>query len=284
MENKFSSRQRSTWSLIVVAALFIIVPFLTWYLTWFGRSLSDEQIAKYLAEENNPRHTQHALSRIVDGINKGDPGVKKFYPQIVALASSPVAEIRQTAAWAMGQDNTSEEFHGALLRLLEDSEPLVRRNAALQLVRFGDAKGRPELRAMLQPFNVSSPGKGRIASSLAEGSPVKSGALVARLMSDSDRAQEVRAPVGGQINKRLKHEGDAVSSGDTIVLIAPDRTTIAEALRALYYVGSADDLTLIEPYAQGAATTDQELRKQAALTGEAIRSRAGESSPNGRRQ
>ena len=91
------SRQRSPWPLIVVAALFIVVPFLTWYLTWFGRGLSDQEIAKYLAEGNNPRHTQHALSRIVDGINRGDPNVKKWYPQIVGLASSPVAEIRKTA-------------------------------------------------------------------------------------------------------------------------------------------------------------------------------------------
>jgi biotin carboxyl carrier protein len=268
-----SSRQRSTWPLIVVAALFIIVPFLTWYLTWFGRDLSDEQIAKYLAEENNPRHTQHALSRIVDRINKGDSGVSKFYPQIVVLASSPVAEIRKTAAWAMGQDNSSEEFHQALLKLLEDSEPLVRRNAALQLVRFGDTRGRPELRAMLQMFAVISPAAGKIKSSLTEGSAVKSGALVARL-GDSERMQDIRSPVDGEVNKVLKREGDQVSAGDTIVLIAPDRTSAAEALRALYYVGSRDDLEFIEPYAQGAATADQDLNRQAVLTVEAIRERA----------
>ena len=42
----------------------------------------------------------------------------------------------------MGQDNKSEEFHQALLSLLNDNDPLVRRNAALQLVRFGDGSGK----------------------------------------------------------------------------------------------------------------------------------------------
>ena len=44
------TRQRSTWPLIILAALFIIVPFLTWYTTWFGRDLSDAEIDRVLAE------------------------------------------------------------------------------------------------------------------------------------------------------------------------------------------------------------------------------------------
>src|SRR6266581_2263534 len=95
------SRQRSTWPLIILAALFIIVPFLTWYTTWFGRDLSDAEIAKYLADEKNPRHIQHALSQIEARIEKGDPNVKKFYPQVIALTKNPVAEIRKTTAWVM---------------------------------------------------------------------------------------------------------------------------------------------------------------------------------------
>jgi len=45
----------------------------------------------------------------------------------------------------MGYDNKSEEFHQALLKLLRDTEPLVRRNAALALIRFSDASGRADL-------------------------------------------------------------------------------------------------------------------------------------------
>src|SRR5712692_5506530 len=124
--------RRASLPLIILAALFIIVPFLTWYLTWFGRDLSDQDIAKYLADEKNPRHMQHALSQIETRIEKGDAGVKKFYPQIVGASKSPTAEIRKEAAWVMGQDNTSPEFHQELVALVNDAEPLVRRNSALQ--------------------------------------------------------------------------------------------------------------------------------------------------------
>src|SRR5205085_8458411 len=125
-----ATRRPSNLWLIIVAALFIIVPFLTWYLTWFGRPLSDEKIAEYLADENNPRHIQHALLQIEERIERGDAGSKKFYPQIIASSKSSVPEVRKTAAWVMGQDNRSEEFHGAVVQLLNDDEPLVRRNAA----------------------------------------------------------------------------------------------------------------------------------------------------------
>src|SRR5437867_781748 len=195
-----AARKRyGNWPLIILAALFIIVPFLTWYGTWFGRNLSDEDIAKYLADEKNPRHIQHALTQVETRIEKGDPSAKNFYPQIVSLTGSPFAEIRKTAAWVMGQDNRSEEFHRALLKLLSDSEPLVRRNAALQLVRFGDASGRPELRAMLQPFEVKSPMTGTVVSILGQGSNIRAGALLARIRDTSHAIQEFRSPLDGQI-------------------------------------------------------------------------------------
>src|ERR1700674_4990940 len=117
------TRHPLTWPLIILAALFIVVPFLTWYLTWFGRDLSDDEIAKYLTDEKSPRHIQHALSQIEARIEKGDPNVKKFYPQIVSVSKSPTGEIRKTAAWVMGQDNSSPEFHQALAGLLDDAEP-----------------------------------------------------------------------------------------------------------------------------------------------------------------
>lgn len=181
-----AKRPSNIW-LIIVAALFIIVPFLTWYFTWFGRSLSDEKIVEYLADEKHPRNIQHALTQIEARMEKNDPAVKKFYPRIVELAKSPSGEVRKTVAWVMGQDNKSEEFHRALLSLLSDGEPLVRRNAALQLVRFTDANGkpdgsgRPELRAMLQPFEVKSPINGTIVSILPVGSNLRAGALLARI-------------------------------------------------------------------------------------------------------
>jgi hypothetical protein len=144
------------------AALFIIVPFLTWYFTWFGRALSDDKIAEYLADDQHPRNIQPRARQIELGWKRTMRDVKKFYPRIVELTKNSNTEVRKTVAWVMGQDNTFEEFHRALLSLLNDSEPLVRRNAALQLVRFNDAKDTrrlrpPELRACCNPSKPSHP-------------------------------------------------------------------------------------------------------------------------------
>lgn len=268
-----SKPRRASLPLIIVAALFIIVPFLTWYGTWFGRNISDDEIATYLADEKNPRHIQHALSRVEERIERGDPTVKRFYPQIVALTKSPTGEIRKTAAWVMGQDNKSEEFHQALLTLLNDSEPLVRRNAALQLVRFGDASGRPELRAMLRPFETKSPIAGTVVSVLSQGSKISAGGLLARIRDASNAVQEFRSPLDGSIGPVSVKEGETVGTGQTIAWLIPDAATIDGALQALAYVGTKDDLPLVEEFSQGIASSDIQIKQQAALTAKTISSR-----------
>lgn len=284
------AKRPSNFWLIIVAALFIIVPFLTWYFTWFGRSLSDEKIVEYLSDEKKPRNIQHALTQIEARMEKNDPSVKKFYPRILELAKSPSAEVRKTIAWVMGQDNTSEDFHRALLELLKDPEPLVRRNAALQLVRFGDAAGRPELRAMLQPFEAKSPIAGTIVSILPVGSELRAGALLARIRVTSPPAspithhpspitvsgdvQEFRAPVDGEIASLAVKEGDAVSVGQTIATLKPDRASVSAALRAFAYIGTAEDLPFVESLTQTAG--DADIASQASTTAKAIRSRSSQ--------
>ena len=263
--------RRASLPLIIVAALFIIVPFLTWYGTWFGRDLSDQDIAAYLAEEKNPRHIQHALSRVEERIERGDPAVRKFYPQIIALTKSPTGEIRKTAAWVMGQDNKSEEFHHALISLLNDNDPLVRRNAALQLVRFGDGSGRPELRSMLQSFETKSPIAGTVVSLLAQGSRITAGGLLARIRDSTNAVQEFRSPVDGAIGRLALKEGDAISAGQTIAWLTPDRATVSDALQALAYIGTKDDLPAIESAAHENPRGD--LAQQAAAAARAIKSR-----------
>ena len=263
--------RRASLPLIIVAALFIIVPFLTWYGTWFGRDLSDQDIAAYLSDEKNPRHIQHALSRVEERIERGDPAAKKFYPQIIALAKSPTGEIRKTAAWVMGQDNKSEEFHQTLLSLLSDSDPLVRRNAALQLVRFGDGSGRPELRSMLQSFETKSTIAGTVVSLLSRGARIKAGGLLARIRDPSNAVQEFRSPVDGAIGRLAVKEGDAVSAGQTIAWLTPDRSTVNDALQALAYIGTRDDLPAIEQCSQADASA--ETAQQAAAAAKAIKSR-----------
>lgn len=271
-----TKRKGASWPLIILAALFIVVPFLTWYGTWFGRDLSDEDIARYLADDKNPRHIQHALSRVEERIEKGDPSARKFYPQIVLLGKSSFAEIRKTVAWVMGQDNTSPEFHQALVTLVADSEPLVRRNAALQLVRFADPAGRAELRAMLQPFEAKTTIAGNMTSLLAEGSKVKAGGLLARIRDASGTVQEFRSPVDGAISKLVVKENENVTIGQTVVWLTPDHATVSDALRALSYVGETDDLPLIRNYTNENVTKDAELGQQAQIAVKAIAARAVE--------
>jgi hypothetical protein len=264
--------RRASLPLIIVAALFIIVPFLTWYGTWFGRTLSDEEIATYLADEKNPRHIQHALSRVEERIERGDPTAKKFYPQIIALTKHPTGEIRKTTAWVMGQDNKSTEFHQALVSLLSDSEPLVRRNAALQLVRFADASGRTELRSMLQPFEAKAPLAGSVTSLLPPQSKISAGGLLARIRDPSNALQEFRSPLDGAVGQLAVKEGDTVTAGQTIAWLTPDRATVSDALQALAYVGTKDDLTSIEACLQ--ADRSVEVQQQAAAAVRAIKGRA----------
>src|ERR1041385_2949924 len=258
-------RPNNIW-LIIVAGLFIVVPFLTWSFTWFGRNLSEQDLATYLADARTPRHIQHALLQIEERIERDDGSAKKFYPQIVASSKSAHAEIRKTAAWVMGQDNKSDEFHRALIDLLKDEDPLVRRNAALQLVRFtdanghADASGRPELRAMLQPFVAKTPLAGHIVSLLPVGSAVRAGAMLARIRDSSGNVAEFRSPVDGVVAALEVKENDSVQSGQTISSINPDRATLLNALQALAYVGTKDDLQLVEACTKidaGAETTQQ---------------------------
>jgi multidrug efflux pump subunit AcrA (membrane-fusion protein) len=149
----------------------------------------------------------------------------------------------------------------------------VRRNAALQLVRFGDASGRPELRSMLEPFEAKSPIAGSVVSLLVQGSRIKSGGLLARIRDTANAVQEFRSPVDGSIGTLSVKEGGAIAAGQTIARLVPDRATVSDALQALAYVGAKDDLPAIESCAQANAGT--EIAPQAAAAAKAIRARSG---------
>jgi hypothetical protein len=260
----------------ILAVLFIVVPFLTWYLTWFGRPLSDSTIGEYLSDSKNPRHVQHALSQIVTRVERGDPSVKRLYPQIASLADHPVAEVRVTAAWVMGQDNTSNQFHQALSRLLQDSQPMVRRNAALGLVRFGDGSGRHELMMMMRPYNVPAPEEGTTAINLQQGKPVGQGTLLARIKLSNGEEREVRSPLPGEIGTILVRDGMRVEKGSELVVLRPEPDAVWEALRALYLVGRAEDLPDVDRYAEGGGNMPDHIRQQAVMTAKAIRGRIGQ--------
>lgn len=266
-------RVRASGPILILAILFVVASFLTWYFTWFGRGLSDSEITQYLVDEKHPRHVQHALLQIQQRIERGDQTATRWKPQIVALADSPETEFRLTVAWLMGADNESEEFHVALKKLLGDSEPIVRRNAALALVRFNDSSGRGELLAMLQPFTVNAPAAGILQSSLSSGSLVSRGTLLGRIEQPRGEVVEIRSPLLGKLDRLLVANGASVSKDEPVLTIKSDEQSVWEALRGLSVIGEEEDLSLIERYAKGEQSTSDRIKQQAALAGNAIKSR-----------
>ena len=261
------------WLMLFAAAL-VLVPFLFWHGTWFGRSLTDAQIGEYLENPEKPRRIQHALSQIADRIVVGDPSMAQWYPRVVALASSPVAEIRVTAAWVMGQDNRSQQFHQALVQLVQDPEPMVRRNAALSLVRFGDGRGKPVLVQMLQPLTVTAPSAGVLSLRQKEQDAVDVGSLLARVSGDAGEPVDVRSPVAGQIRRRLQEDGARVTAGEPVFELESSAEQVWESLRALYLAGDPEDLPDVERFARSQPGMPERVRQQARITAQAIRRRA----------
>jgi hypothetical protein len=272
-------RLRASGPILILAVLFVLAAFLTWYFTWFGRSLSDADITTYLADQQHPRRVQHALLQVQERIARGDANVRQWYPQVVRLAGDSETEFRLSAAWVMGFDNRAQEFHQALLGLMKDAEPIVRRNAALSLLRFGDATGRDELRAILQPYALEAPTSGVVESSLKEGSPAARGSLLIRLRQADGATVEVRSPLPGRVERLAAPTGAIVAAGETLLTLTSDEESVWESLRGLSLVGDKDDLTVLEQYERGTAPGPQRadrIKKQAALTAKAIQSRIAE--------
>src|ERR1700685_1147966 len=170
--------------------LIVLMPFLFWWNTWFGRQLSDKQLTEYLQDDKTPRHIQHALVQSGERMTQHDTSVTQWYPQVVSLASHPVEEVRNTDAWVMGQDTSGTGFHEALLKMLADPSLMVRGNAALSLVRFGDASGRPQILELLQPATVTAPQSGKIVDTSAVGTAIRQGGIVAKLQ-EGGRTTEI---------------------------------------------------------------------------------------------
>ena len=264
--------KRSALLLVLLAVLMVMVPFFTWYLTWFGRRLSDRQIAEYLSQTEKPRKAQHALNQIALRLNQGDKSIREWYPKIIRLAEHEAVPLRVTIAWFMGLEGRSDEFHQTLLMLLHDPEPIVARNAALSLVRFGDARGRPQLRRMLAPHMILAPANGWVSFRLQVGDPLDQDTLVARINRGEEEAVEIRSGLPGTLRSKLIEEDAPVREGTPLLLVSPSREHVWEALRALYLVGEPDDVSLIRTYERGmpGVSEVEEIRRQARQTREAI--------------
>src|SRR5262249_25828599 len=169
-------------------------------------------------------------------------------PQLIALSGNPETEFRLTVAWLMGFDNKAPQFHDALLKLLKDPEPIVRRNAALALVRFEDSSGREELVSVLRPYVLKAPVEGMVESSMREGATVARRTLLARIQEPDGKVVELRSPLPGRIEKIVPN-GTQLKRDEDLLTINSDEQSVWEALRGLALVGTADDLPLIQSYA-----------------------------------
>lgn len=269
---RMSTRNRLLFFL--TAWLIVLMPFLFWWNTWFGRQLSDKQLTEYLQDDKHPRHIQHALVQIGERMGRHDPSVTRWYPEAVRLATYPVEEVRNTDAWVMGQDTSGTGFHEALLRMLNDSSPMVRGNAALSLVRFGDTTGRPQIVALLQPATVVASQGGKVMDSSAIGTAIHQGGIIAKLQA-GDQTIEVRSPISGRLRTLTAQTGQTVAAGAEIATIDPGTDQVWEALRALYLVGQPQDLPDVQRYEREVPEIPDHIRQQALETEKAIRERAG---------
>jgi multidrug efflux pump subunit AcrA (membrane-fusion protein) len=262
--------RRAYFLVTLFAVLLVLFPFLFWHGTWFGRSLRDSEIDSYLDNfRDKPRNAQHAVVQIGERIGRGDAAARRWYPKLIETASSQSLELRQTAAWLMGQDHTYEPFHDALRKLLADPSLMVRRNAALSLSNFHDDAALPELRAMLRPASIPAPAAGVVKFRLKEGEYVNPGTLVARVGDI-----EVRSPLPGEVRALSIRDGSEVKPGDALADISVDKEHVWEALRALHTIGRSDDLEDVQRYARGVPGMPEKVQQQAALTLQEIQGRA----------
>ena len=266
-----SPRNRALF--FVTAWLIVLMPFLFWWNTWFGRQLPDKQITEYLQDEKHPRHIHHALVQLGERMGRRDTPAKQWYPELTRLASHPVEEVRNTDAWVMGQDTSVPAFRETLLNMLHDPSAIVRGNAALSLVRFGDSSGRPDIVALLQPARIVCPTAGRVTDADKVGTAIHQGGLIAKIQ-DGQQTTEVRSPISGRIRSLFVSPGSTVAAGADIATVDPCDEQVWEALRALYLVGQVDDLPSIRSYQRELPEISDRVRQQANLAEKAIRGRA----------
>ena len=250
------------------ALLLVLFPFLFWYYTWFGRPLTASDLDQYFADKSKPRHAQHALVQLSDRLMRHQ-NVSHWYPNVIEQAASPNLELRETAAWVMGQDPTYAPIHETLLRLIRAPEPMVRRNAAPALAAFGDAAARPELVDMLQLYTVRASTAGKLKYRLKADDYVNPGTLVGHIGD-----VEVRSAVPGAVRSLDRQDGDTVKPGDPLAELSADPNHVWEALRALYLVGQTADLEAVQRYTRLAPGIPDRVVRQAESTTVAIQGRA----------
>jgi hypothetical protein len=264
---------RSKLLILTVLLIGIWIPFQFWYGVWFGRDLTDEQLAIYLGSDSKQRLVQHALSQIGESMIAGDPTVRQWYAHIAGLVDNPSTSLRAQAAWVMGQDNTSEIFHTTLLRNLKDPSPLVRRNSSLSLVKFKDQRAVHELRQMLSPWIVTSPIQGKATLHAELKQWVHENIDLVTITAPDGKTQSIRSEIGGQISEMRVKDGASVDASQPLLVLAANPEHAWEALRGLFLIGQESDLPWVQAYLDN-VHHGEEIRAQAESTAAALRGRS----------
>jgi len=158
--------------------------------------------------------------------------------------------------------------------MLEDSSPMVRGNAALSLVRFGDSTGHPQIVALLQPARLTAPAAGQIIDADRPGTSIHQGGLIAKLsIPGAGQPTEIRSPIPGRI-RSVTQTGASVAAGAEVAVVDPGTEQVWEALRALYLIGQPEDLSAIRPYLRDLPDLSNDVRQQAGETEKAIQQRS----------
>lgn len=266
-------------AILVLTFAFVLMPFLLWYMTTFTRPLSDTDLGAYFTDTLHPRRAQHALSQIADRIMSPNPAIREsakvWYPEVVKFSSQGSDELRVTAAWVMGQDNQSADFHAALLKQLADANPMVQRNAALSLVRFADPAGHAIVACMLAPYAVVAPRSGTLETRLKPGDAINPGTLVGYIVVAGEKT-EVRSEVPGTILQWASANNANFEAGQQMLLVDPSPEMVWESLRALYLIGQKEDLPAVNRYARSVDGMPAQIQQQAALSAREISSRAAQ--------
>jgi hypothetical protein len=157
--------------------------------------------------------------------------------------------------------------------MLDDPSLIVRGNAALSLVSFGDSSGRPQVVSLLQPVAITTPTAGRVMDTAGVGTAIHAGGLIAKLQ-DGQETRELRSPITGRVRTLSTATGASVVPGTAIATVEPGEEQVWEALRALYLIGQLEDLPAIRPYERELREVPERLRQQAVETERAIQERA----------
>jgi len=267
---RMSTRNRLLF--FFTAWLLVLMPFLFWWSTWFGRVLTPKEMNQYLHDDAHPRHIQHAIVQLGQRMNARDASAAQWYGDLVRLATNSHEEVRSTDAWVMGQDTAGAGFHEALLKMLGDPSIVVRGNAALSLVRFGDTSGRAQIASLLQPVSIASAAAGRVVDAASIGTSVHQGGLVAKVQGADSQIHELRSPVAGRV-RFVSGNGANVAAGAAVATVDPEEEQVWEALRALYLIGQPEDVAAIRPYERELPEISQRVRQQALDTEKAIQGR-----------